>query len=200
MSKEFAIIAVSGCKRAGKNTIGDLFTDCCDDTKQVGLADAIKEFTAELLNMDMEVIEKLKVLEDTKITPFSNSGVTMRQFLQNLGQGMKEITGDNLFWCRKLAQKMEFGKNSYVITDIRFPFEEQFFRELAKIAGYDYASIKVKRSGTCGDTHTSETSIDFVYADVTVENNGTIKELAENLAEELDKFLENREVSEYSKL
>ncbi len=178
------IIGITGYKRSGKDTAAQILVDnITPKIKRIALADAMKNFTSELLDIDVEVVETLKAMEDVKLTSWDNSQATMRTFLQNLGQGIKDITGDELVWCRYLARQLTFDNNeSYVIPDIRFPFEEAFFRELAEIAGVPFVMVRIVRDGVGGDdNHVSEQSISKVREDITVFNNGTVKELEEQL-------------------
>jgi len=186
-----ALVTVVGHKRAGKNTIGDLFQQSVPSVKQVALADAMKEFACKLLGMNLETLERLKELEDVSLTPFgTEKHSSMRTFLQVLGQEVKALTGDDLIWCRILAKKLDLDNEEYVITDVRFPFEEAFFRKLADLADIDYVSIKVERDGCGGDSHESEKYIDDIQTDIVIENNGTIEELDYSLKKAIHDIVE----------
>ena len=188
--KEKALVVITGQKRAGKDTLTSRLVLHGNSTR-VALADEMKVFTCRLLGIELGTLERLKVLEDTFISPFSLKRATMRTFLQELGQGMKDLTGDDLIWCKILANKMDFAEANYVVSDIRFPFEEQFFRGLAKEAGIDFMAIRVKREGCGGDNHESERFINDVRVDAVIDNNGTIDELDLKLAKAIANHLED---------
>jgi len=185
------IIGITGYKRSGKDTAAQILVD--NNTfkvERIALADVMKNFTSELLGIEVEVVETLKTMGDVKLTTWGSSQTTMRTFLQSLGEGVKEVTGDELVWCRHLARQLTFGgTGGYVISDIRFPFEERFFRELAEIAGVPFVMMRVVRDGVGGDdNHVSEQSIGSVREDVTILNNGTIEELEEQLFATLSEY------------
>jgi len=174
--KDKALVCVTGQKRAGKDTLTGRIILHGGGT-QVALADEMKKFTCRLLGIDLDTLEKLKVLEETRLSPFSGKMVTMRTFLQELGQGMKDLTGDNLIWCKILARQLDLENEEYVISDIRFPFEEQFFRGLAREAGIDFMAMRVEREGCGSDGHASENYINDVRVDAVIQNDGSIEDL-----------------------
>ena len=67
---------------------------------------------------------------------------------------------------------------NYVLTDVRFPFEQVFFTKLAEIADTKSLTIKIERGGIDNDdAHISEQNFDKILHDVVVPNNDTIDEL-----------------------
>jgi hypothetical protein len=185
------IIGITGYKRSGKDTLADIFVDeITPKIKRIALADAMKEFTSELLGIDLEFVENLKAAEDVRLLSWDNSPATMRTFLQNLGQGVKELTQDELIWCRILARQIEEGEG-YVIPDIRFPFEAAFFKKFAEISGIPFVMIRVVRPELdTDDTHISETSISQVKDDFVIVNDGTIEDLRKKATERLVAYAE----------
>jgi len=171
------IIGITGQKRSGKDTVTAMLTDSYPLMKfeRIALADAMKDFTQELLKMPLEDLEYLKDNEDVSITRDS-AAVSMRHFLQTLGQGVKEITKDDLVWCKFLVSRLDPEVN-YVISDIRFPFEATFFRDWAEGSMTKYLQFKVERKGCEPDGHVSEMFIDEIKEDYLLSNNSTLDAL-----------------------
>ena len=177
------IVMMTGKKRSGKDTAAQIIKDAFPklDFERIALADAMKEFTCELLGYQPQIVESLKEAENVPFACF-DATATMRQFLQTLGQGVKDITGDDLVWCRYLAYQLDLENKNYVLTDVRFPFEQKFFTELAKIADTGVLTIKIEREGIDNDdSHISEQNFDKIPYDVVITNNSTLEELETRL-------------------
>ena len=127
--------------------------------------------------------------------------MTGRQFLQKLGtdairNGLHEQAWINALMsqyrlkrgCPKRCERAEeciepkWCYNAiypnWIITDTRFP------NELAAVKAAGGVSIRINRYQTI-DLHVSETALDNVKFDYTIDNNGTIEELSAKIAEVL---------------
>ena len=168
------IIAIVGEKRCGKDTAYALLKELLGDNwERIGLADEIKAITSDVLKIPLADLEILK----NKETPILGNGITARHVLQNLGQRLKLNFGKEL-WCDLAHNKMVKGRN-YVITDIRYPFELEYFKMCEEVI-----SIRVVRdTGLEKDTHSSETSSKDIPVDYTVDNNGTKNDLMGKLTD-----------------
>ena len=185
------IIMMTGKKRSGKDTAAQIAIESYPNLKfeRIALADAMKQFTCELLGYDLKTVEALKEAESTPFACF-DATATMRHFLQTLGQGVKDITGDDLVWCRYLARQLDLENKNYILTDVRFPFEQVFFTKLAEIVGTRALTIKIERSGLDNDdTHVSEQNFDKIPHDAIVYNNSTIEELHTSLEQVFINFM-----------
>ncbi len=189
------IIVLSGGKQHGKDTFAKVLIETFPDLdfKRRAFADAMKDLTALLLDCEYEEIETLKVLEDIKITDPTHirQGTTMRKFLQRLGESMKSLTGNNLFWCDLMARTMTANDN-YLITDCRFPFEAEYLRDLAKFYGAPVVVVEIinPRVALGEDKHESEQSFQHIDFDIIIHNNGEVKDLIDiaiDLVENLEK-------------
>jgi len=192
MKNNPVLIVIVGRKRAGKDTIADMLkATATARVVHVALARAMKLLVAEQLGMPVERLEELKNDQSINVSPYGDA--TVRKMLEVIGQRMKDMTDDDLFWCRVLARDIDLTKCDHIISDIRFPFEEAFFRKLAELAGVDFLSIKVERDGIEKGTHESEIYVDDIVTDITLQNNGTIDDLRENLALTLTQFVRKKE-------
>ena len=182
------IIVLSGGKQHGKDTFAKAIQETYPELnfQRRAFADAMKEFTAVLLDCEYTEIEELKVLEETKITsPIIRTGTTMRLFLQRLGQMMKDFTGDNLIWAHTLGATMMSLDSNYIVTDCRFGFEEKYLRELAEHEGQSIVVVQVLNPHVelGKDKHVSEQSYNEIMFDEVILNDGSIKDLEDKAVE-----------------
>ena len=174
------IVAVVGKKRSGKDTIATMFMDGTKNSdnpfQQASFAQPMKKWGSAMLGIPQQELEDLKNDETKTLGGLPQTG---RGFLQELGQGLKELLHDDMVWTNILVSNLEPTKR-YVISDTRFPFEEEALRSFATANDMDYASIRVNRleADKVSDNHVSEQMIDYIRATDVVENNGTLSELA----------------------
>lgn len=173
------IIALTGYKRSGKDTVGAMVSKLlCLPT--YSLAGPLKEAVRTLFKWTEEHTDGF--LKET-IDP--DYGVTPRSMMQYVGTELMqynipaafplfEETIGRTFWCQRLSEDM---KGSGVITDVRFPHEVDFFRE----RGETVIVIRISRNNCYGDSHASEREIDNILPDYIILNNGTLNELFENV-------------------
>lgn len=175
------IIVLSGGKQHGKDTFAKTIMEGFPELKfkRRAFADAMKDMTKDLLGCTLEELEYLKTEEDTVCTnPYAIAGgATMREFLQTLGQSIKDLTDDKLIWCRIMESTMNFDHN-YIVTDCRFAFEADY---LKAVFGSKATTVQVynPRVPLGEDKHISEQSYDDIHFDGVVLNDGTIEDLEE---------------------
>lgn len=99
----------------------------------------------------------------------------VRAFLQRLGTDAgRRVLGDNVWVDRTLR---EIGRHqAVVVTDCRFPNEADAIRALGGVI------VRVVRPGVSPvNGHTSETAMDAYVPDFTIQNDGTLDELHEEI-------------------
>ena len=117
--------------------------------------------------------------EGKKVT-ISWIGKTVRELLQEVGQGLRDAVDPNL-WIKALFANTEDWSN-YIIADVRYP------NELEAIKERDGVLIRIDRNGVGAGNHSSETALDdYNNWDVHIENNGSL----ENLFEAMRIFTKN---------
>lgn len=167
------IVTVSGKAGAGKDTIADyLITK--HSFKKISLADPIKRLVKDVFALtEFQVydrVEREKPLEQW-------GGRSVRQLLQHIGTELFRDNIDPDIWVKSLWYTIKDSSYNYVIPDVRFPNELNFFKE--NIPKNRFTSIKVIRGGCDGKVgiagHRSE-SYDLP-AEHIIENNGTMEEL-----------------------
>ena len=111
--------------------------------------------------------------EGKKVT-ISWIGKTVRELLQEEGQGLRDAVDPNL-WIKALFANTEDWSN-YIIADVRYP------NELKAIKERDGVLIRIDRNSAGAENHSSETALDdYNDWDVHIENNGSLESLFENM-------------------
>lgn len=173
------IVAVSGYKRSGKDTVGNILCDKHNFKKAPPFA-IFKKAIAEWFGWDDRHLNgELKEVVDEKW------GFSPRQIMQVFGtELMKEELGKlipqyketvgNSIWAKVFCEWYEKqDKNQkFVVTDLRFPEEQE---ELKKFD--DVFFVRVYRNIPHTDMHMSENKINDIIFDYFINNDGTIKEL-----------------------
>lgn len=109
----------------------------------------------------------------------------VREFLQNLGTGAREVLGESA-WVSVAEEKIEDAmdeERSVVITDVRFVNEIRAVYDAGERTWRDRASIvRIIRPGVGPvNGHISETAIDAITPDHEIINDGTPEELQAKL-------------------
>lgn len=154
------VISISGRKRAGKDTVADMIIKRVKRAQRVALADPMKYIVANMLKI---TLEELEVLKNDESNPH-------RWFLQSLGQDAKLYFGEDCWaeYARHVIANLPKGATA-IITDIRFPFERR--------GGDLTINVVNDRLGVNTDSHQSENGMEGAEYDITIYNNGTLKEL-----------------------
>jgi len=174
------LIGFSGKKRSGKDSAG-LYLIEKYNYVQYSFAGPLKKACAEIFMFtdeqtggdDKEMFDDRWNITARKV--FQIFGTEM--FRQKLGDFFPEMEHlKENFWIYRFEMwyTEQIRKNpniKVVVTDIRFQNESIIVKKLGGIV------IKVNRdTGMLLDGHSSEKNIDFIKADITIENNGTLEE------------------------
>jgi hypothetical protein len=153
------IIGISGKKRSGKDECCNVILDMFPQGERIAFADALKAEVAEVCGVSLAQLEQHKML--------------FRGMLQWWGtEYRRQWSGNDLYWIERAADAVQKSAAPFVIIpDVRFPNELAFVRERGGLA----IRIDSERS-TAGDTHASETALDFAHFDLRIPNNGTLLE------------------------
>ena len=140
------------------------------DIQIMHFADILKETTQVLFRIG----EWETNTQEGKKTTINWIGKTVRELLQEVGQGLRDAVDPNL-WIKALFANTEDWSN-YIIADVRYP------NELEAIKERDGVLIRIDRNGTGAGNHSSETALDdYKEWDIYIENNGSIEDLFENM-------------------
>lgn len=154
------IIGLTGHLQAGKDSVGLILTRL--GYQRLAFADALKALGREI------------GWDGTK----SEKG---RHLLQVLGVSVREILGEDT-WIRVIENQIEAcdPESRFTITDVRFPNEAEM------ICDRGGEIWLVRRPGYDGDGHVSERFADEVWADVVIENDGTLEDLEQKVRDALE--------------
>jgi len=103
----------------------------------------------------------------------------VREFQQDLGKGMRDVLGENVWVDAAMAKIPDTA--AAVFVDCRFPNEADAIR------ARDGLVIRINRPGVeaarrpDGTVHISETAMDDYVFDVVIDNDGTLEDLREKV-------------------
>jgi len=185
-----SIIAISGRKRSGKDTIANYLIDK-HKFKRYGFADPIRA-TAKLV---FGWTEDWIVNHKEEIDPYWD--ISYRQFAQDFGTEymqfglpsrfpkFKEQNGRQ-FWVKRFLRmyNQESIKSNWVLSDCRFPHETIPIKKHGGIV------IRVVRPDheDKSDLHASEIEQDSIVPDYTLINNASIEDLQNAVSEILKHY------------
>jgi len=170
------IIAFTGRKGHGKNTAAEIFKKEINLSPylvtELAFADTLKHIAADSLGLGYYDIELLKREEHIKVA----NGLSLRGFLNTLGDALKDNFGYDL-WAKSIIEQMDQLKDNInpkyiLLTDLRYPVEEEAIKKYADDIGTDLHIIKMVNLNI--DTnpndieHESETLVDKINPTVII--------------------------------
>ena len=138
------------------------------DIEVVHFADILKETVQALFAIGEW---ETNTQEGKKVT-ISWIGKTVRELLQEVGQGLRDAIDPDV-WVKALFANTEDWAN-IIIADVRYP------NELEAIKERDGILLRIDRKGAGAGNHSSETALDdYNDWDFHIGNNGSMEELFE---------------------
>ena len=169
------LIAMTGQKRAGKDTVAEYFSDIAN-FERVAFAGPLKGMIKSLFLTaglsDQEAEERINGSEEMKEEALAIlQGKSSRFAMQRLGTEWRDFFGENL-WSDIVKAKVD-STDRVVLTDMRFLHESAFVVER------DGYQVRVRRAGQKKgvDLHPSETEMEKINVDVTIYNHGSLDDL-----------------------
>lgn len=191
------IIALTGPKGSGKDTVADLivahYQAQWKTVRRLAFADPIKKVIQHIFQLDNRTNDEYDRLKRASIDIFDTDKimrtVSGRHVVREIGMMMREYD-DKQFnnYIEDQFKSAHFTTNNvFVITDLRFDNEYTMLRHWgAKI-------VKVERPGYTYDGHITERGFDDHLVDFTIDNSGSLADLTlaiQQLVSAIDK--ENR--------
>ncbi len=172
------IIGICGKKYHGKDTVANHLVEKYGYTR-IAFADPIKDICKIVFGLTHEQLNsnlKEEVDDYWKISPRQLMQFIGTDLFRNNTATIMPHIGDNI-WIHVLLKHISDNPSTkFVITDIRF---ENEFEYISKLNG---TIIKVIRNNIINnDNHVSESYIDKLNADYTINNDNTIEELNYNV-------------------
>ena len=158
------LIAVTGPKRSGKNTLCDILSAEYGFTL-IGFADTLKEMAIAIdpiVTGGGEGLASIVAHESWDVAKERYPEV--RRFLQRLGtEGVREHLGQST-WIESWARKIAMTPGHVAVPDLRF------VNEAAAVRSAGGQVWRVNRPGFTGSGHISETETDQIIPDEVIAN------------------------------
>ena len=180
------IIGISGKAGSGKDTAAkmlevlyanpDISYEDFSNKKYNKFADIQTMHFADILKETVQVLfgigEWETSTQEGKKTTISWIGKTVRELLQEVGQGLRDAVDPDL-WVKALFVNTEECTN-FIVADVRYP------NELEAIKERDGILLRIDKNGAGAGNHSSETALDdYGEWDFHIGNNGSLEELFE---------------------
>lgn len=173
------IIALTGSKGSGKDTVGKLITDMISDSRTIAFADPIKSAVEHIFQLPVQGtgLEDHQAYDQFKRTQLvfdlprlSMQSIEARHVVREIGMLMRDYN-DKQFNDYVRDRVYSDPSKVWVVTDLRFDNEYTFLRSLgAKI-------IKITRPSYTYDGHITEREFNDSLVDRTIHNDGSLEYL-----------------------
>lgn len=162
------IIGLSGYARSGKDTVAQFLVEE-HGFKRLAFADTIRTFLLKI-NPILEDGHRLNETVQMYGWEIAKSKTEVRRLLQETGVTARQMFGED-FWVEQAFASAD-PTSDYVISDVRFPNEADYIKDLA-------GSVwRINRWGVAPiNKHESEVAMDLYPFDIVLDNDGTIKKL-----------------------
>lgn len=175
------IIGLCGYAQSGKDSIADYLTRH-RGFYRLAFADALKGLALDT-NPWIATASGHRRLADIVADigwEFAKRNPEVRQFLQDLGVGVRNRIGDDT-WLG-VVQRGEPWYSRLVITDVRFPNEAEWIKQVGLL-------VRVERPGVGPvNGHVSESAIAHIMPDAIVQNDGTLDQLHDRVRRLMDQL------------
>jgi len=171
------LIGICGKAGAGKDTIGDHLIEEYG-FERIALADPIKRIVKDVFVLDDHTVYD-RVAREQPLKDWPDW--TVRKLLQYIGTELFRDNIDDAIWVKSLWLHVQSNPDkNYVVTDIRFPNELEFFEENGNV---NFVSMKVVRDGQDGNVGLSghESEKYDLEAQHTLYNDSEIIDLCEEV-------------------
>lgn len=169
------IIGIAGKKHSGKSTAAEILKrELGYETRS--FADKLKQICAILIGCSADDFENYEFKENTKVPQylrnFSPDG-NIRSFIQYFGTEVMRGVSDSIW----IDLTLNNSNSNLIISDCRFVNESIAIIEKGGII------IKIERDNdnTLTDNHLSETELDMIVGNITVENNSSLEEFEKKI-------------------
>lgn len=206
------IIAISGKKQSGKNTVSDMIADILDKKRDIEIeegsfAKILKEFLAKIIGVDSGMFEdeqfktkslgeEFDIVDKSKIeSKVLYSNITPRFLMEYVGTELIRKQWNKNIWVYGLLNKYKEIRRKYnfdnkqlvfVVSDLRFRNELEIFKREER----NLYTIRVVRNEVAQESKSeSETDLDnYKDWDYVIYNNGTETDLRKEVEKALLKF------------
>ncbi len=188
------VIAFTGRARSGKNTSADMWQDLNREnglgeregklTLEFAFATILKDIAQRSLGINPHDAEELKSIPTATVA----NGLTIREFYNSLGDSIKSYFGMDA-WVKITTERLKDLNDSLslyniILTDLRYPIEQQGLIDFSEENGYKLTVIKLRNLNQSqrddNREHESEYLVDLIKEDFLIEAKST-EEIKEQL-------------------
>lgn len=177
------MIAISGPKGSGKDTVGQMIKEYVPQSKTIAYADPIKKVIQHLFDLDPESNEQYDLFKRSYVgytlSGYISNNVEGRHLVREIGMLMRSYN-ENQFTDYVEEQIKRDPNKLWIVTDMRFNNELISLQKLGAIL------IKVSRPGYNYDGHVTETGFSDDVFDYNILNTGTTETLSLSVASVVD--------------
>lgn len=194
------IIGMTGRAGSGKDTGAQLLIDHFKEIKpdikiyMLAVADILKDISFKSLGINNQESEFLKRAPGIKIA----NAYDLRAYFNHLGDAIKSYFGKDA-WIKITIEKIKEAIQNdspdlIIITDIRFPIEQQFLIKFCEANLIDFITIKTINKNLRLDNqpleeHESEYLVDTIREDYLIESS-SVEELQQKMKKLFNKLQE----------
>ena len=186
MNKKTILIGLAGKAGSGKSHAAEVLWDTIEAI-DIPFAARVKDTVSAMFGIDRLKLEE----REFKETVLDLWGITPRQMLQDVGQGMKQVFGPSIWvnlWLHTAREVL--GHMNVVASDVRFEQEADTIRSLG---GFIIHIERPDAPGTNGNLNdVSERGIAFKPGDFHLLNAGTLEDFEENITHIVDLIYDQR--------
>lgn len=175
------VIALTGAKGCGKDTVADILLEHCGglNIQRVAFADPIKNQVMHIFGL--QSINDYDVFKRSLVTS-NNHSVDGRQVVREIGMLMRKYDVNQ--FVEYVDDTIASNPDAiWLITDLRFD------NELIHLQNLGAKVVKIDRPLGVIDTHITERGFDNSVCDVVIENKTTLDEFTKQVLEVFDKKL-----------
>lgn len=181
------LLGISGKLGSGKDTLAQFIQEIEPSYEIKKFAGKLKQITGVLCGVDPARFEDQEFKK--QMSPFD---MTYRELLQKVGTEAMRNQIHTDVWVRALFAEFEpfskvltvippihISESRWLITDVRFPNEADAIKQRGGLLIRIYRNPDGPQSLT--DLHPSETALDDYPHDITINNNGSLEDLKEQV-------------------
>jgi len=181
------IIALTGPKGSGKDTVARMIAEQYDDVKTIAFADPIKEVIQDLFHLDKSNVNQYDQFKRSTLKyvlpGYTELGVSARHVVREIGMLMR--TYDDKQFIQYVVNNIRYEPlTTWVVTDLRFDNEYMALKGLgAKI-------INIMRPSYEYDGHITERGFNESLVDFQVMNDGNLDYLKTRVTAVMNNIME----------
>ena len=177
------ILALTGYKQCGKDTIANIIQKKIPEIQRIAFADTLKKYVSNITGFSLDEIEKLKLNNNLNF-PIGKNVYNMREMLIKFANELRNLTDDGI-WA-KLALENANNEKSILITDLRFLIEEKILKDFAKKNNYELIIIKIISNLESCKKNEAEKEVDLINYNFKIFNE---KSNLKKVEKDIDEYL-----------